>query len=82
MFYYLEDIVRNEFSLLNQEVKKEKWRVFRKTMDYVSFFDKQYDALGDFKFLRDWVNKFMTYFVPIMEVLNDKKSILINNNLD
>ena len=40
IFYYPEDIVRNELSLLNQEVKKVKWRVFSKTMDFVSFFDK------------------------------------------
>ena len=47
IFYYPEDVVRNELSLLEQEVKKEKWRVFNKTMDFVSSFDKQYDPLGD-----------------------------------
>ena len=40
IFYYLEDVVRNELSLLEQEVKKEKWRVFSKTMDFVLSFDK------------------------------------------
>ena len=33
-FYYPEDIVNNELSLLEQEVKKEKWRVFNKKMDF------------------------------------------------
>ena len=82
MFYYVEDIVRNELSLLNQEVKKEKWRVFSKTMNFVSFFYKKYDPLGDYKLLGDRVNKLMTHFAIIMEVLNEKKSILIRNNPD
>ena len=37
LFYYPEDLIRNELSLLNQEVKKEKLRVFSKTMDFISF---------------------------------------------
>ena len=82
MFYYLEDIVRNELSFLNQEVKKENQTVFSKTMDFVSFFDKQYDPLGDCKMLGDRVNKLMIHFAAIMEVLNEKKSILIKNNPD
>ena len=34
-FYYLDNIFKNELSLIEQEVKKEKWRVFSKTMDFV-----------------------------------------------
>ena len=45
-FYYPNDIVKNELSLLEQEVKKEKRRVFSKTMDFISSFDKQYDPLA------------------------------------
>ena len=40
IFYYPKDVIRNELSLLEHEVKKEKWRVFSKTMDFVSIFDK------------------------------------------
>ena len=80
VFYYLEDIIRNELSLLELEVKKEKWRVFSETMDFVSSFDKQYDPLGDYQLLDDRVNKLMTHFTTIMEVLNGKKTILIRNN--
>ena len=29
-FYFLEDVIRNEYSLQEQETKKEKWRVFSK----------------------------------------------------
>ena len=49
-------------------------------MDFVSSFDKQYDPLGDCKLLGDRINKLMTHFSAIMEVLNDKKTILIRNN--
>ena len=79
-FYYPEDIIRIEFSLLEKEVKKEKWRFFSKTMDFVSNFDRKYDPLGDCKLLGDRVNKLMTHFATIMEVLNEKKTILIKNN--
>ena len=51
-------------------------------MDFVSSFDRQYDPLGDYKLLGDRVNKLMTHFVTIMEVLNEKKTILIRDNLD
>ena len=81
-FYYLEDIVRNELSLLEQEVKKEKWRVFSKTMDFISSFDKQYDPLAECKLIGDRINKLMTHFSSIMEVLNEKKTILMRNNPD
>ena len=49
-------------------------------MDFVSSFDKQYNPLGDCKLMRDRVNKLMTYFTAIIEVLNKKKAILIKNN--
>ena len=51
-------------------------------MDFVSSFDKQYDPLADCKLMGDRVNKQMTHFSSIMEVLNEKKTILIKNNLD
>ena len=49
-------------------------------MDFISSFDKQYDPLADCKLMRDRVNKLMTHFATIMEVLNEKKTILIKNN--
>ena len=49
-------------------------------MDFLSSFDKQYDLLGDYKLLGDRINKLMTHFATIMEVLNDKKTILIKIN--
>ena len=49
-------------------------------MDFVSNFDKQYDPLEDCKLMGDGINKLMTHFATIMEVLNEKKIILIKNN--
>ena len=49
-------------------------------MDFVSSFDKQYDPLGDCKLLGDRINKLMTHFAAIMEIFNEKKTILIKNN--
>ena len=51
-------------------------------MDFVSFFDKQYHPLKDYKLLGDRVNKLMIHFSSNMEVLNEKKLVLIKNNLD
>ena len=51
-------------------------------MDFVSNFDKQYDPLVDCKLMEDKVNKLMTHFAAIMEVLYEKKAILIKNNPD
>ena len=51
-------------------------------MDFISSFDKQYDPLADCKLMGDRVNKLMTHFVAIMEVFNEKKTILIKNNPD
>ena len=49
-------------------------------MDFVSSFDKQYDPLADCKLIGDRLNKLTTHFSTIMEVLNEKKAILIKNN--
>ena len=58
-------------------MKKEKWIVFRKTMDFVSTLDKSYDPLGKDKLLGDRLNKLMVHFAAIMETLNEKKEALI-----
>ena len=51
-------------------------------MDFISSFDKQYDPLADSKLIGDRINKLMTHFAAIIKVLNEKKTILIKNNLD
>ena len=44
-FYYPEDIIRNEFSLQEQETKKEKWRVYSRVLELIHHFDKDYNPL-------------------------------------
>lgn len=38
--YFHEDIIRNEFDLQTQEIKKEKWIIYNKTIDFIRNFDK------------------------------------------
>ena len=45
--YYLEDIIKNIFTLQEQELRKEKWIVFSKTLEFINAFDPQYDPLRD-----------------------------------
>ena len=51
-------------------------------MDFISNFDKQYDPLAECKLIGDRINKLMTHFASIMEVLNEKKTTLMRNNPD
>jgi hypothetical protein len=59
-------------------VKKEKWRVFSKEMDFIKALDKGYDPLQGPKFTGDRVNKLMAHFPAIMEALAEKKIVLIS----
>ena len=49
-------------------------------MDFISSFDKQYDPLAKCKLIEDRINKLITHFASITEVLNEKKTILMRNN--
>lgn len=73
IFYYPGDIVQNELSLQEQEVKKEKWRVLSRSMDFIKALDKNYDPLEGPKFMGDKIEKLMTHFATIMETLEKKK---------
>ena len=45
--YFLGDIIRNKFSLEEQEVRKEKCVVNSKFMDFINSFELKYDLLVD-----------------------------------
>lgn len=47
--YFPEDIIRNEFSLQEQEIKKEKWRVYSRVLEFIHCFDDEYKPLDDAK---------------------------------
>lgn len=65
IFYYLEDIIRNEFSLHEQEIKKEKWRVYCRVLESMNAFDKDYSPLADAKTITNKINKLITFFANI-----------------
>ena len=48
--YYPEDIIRNVFTLQEQELRKEKWIVFSTTLEFINAFDPKYDPLKDKKY--------------------------------
>ena len=78
-FYFPEDVIRNEYSLLEQETKKEKWRVYSKVLDFINCFHKGYNPLSNVVTIVDRINKLMSTFLKIMEVMNEKKQHLIDS---
>lgn len=71
------DLIRNEFNLAEQEVRKKKWSVFKKTLDFVQHFDKNYDPLKSFNPFGEKINFLIEYFEDAMENLNEKKDAVI-----
>ena len=72
-FYFPEDIIRNEYSLQEQETKKEKWRVYSKVLNFINCFDKDYSPLSNVVTTANRIDKLMSTFLEIMEVMNEKK---------
>ena len=78
-FYFPEDVIRNEYSLQEQETKKEKWRVFSKVLSFINYFDKDYSPLSNAETNANKMNKLMSTFPKIMEVMNEKKQQFIDS---
>ena len=72
-FYFPKDIIRNEYSLEEQETKKEKWRVYSKLVDFIHCFDADYSPLSNVVSIADKINKLMNTFPKIMKEMNEKK---------
>ena len=77
--YYLEDIIRNEFSLQEQETKKEKWRVYSQVLEFIHCFDWKYSPLDNASTEANKINKLMNNFPTIMEAMNEKKQFFIDS---
>ena len=80
--YYPEDIIRNEFSLQEQETKKEKWRVYSWVLEFIHCFDNKYDPLDNAITEVEKISKLMNTFPKIMEVMNEKKQFFIDSYPD
>ena len=78
-FYFSEDVIRNEYSLQEQEIEKEKWRVYSKVLNFINYFDKDYNPLSNDVTTGDRMKKLMSTFPEIMEVMNEKKQHFINS---
>lgn len=76
-FHFPEDLIRNEFNLDEQEVRKEKWLAFKKTLDFVQHFDKNYDPLSNFYPFEEKIKFLVVYFEDAMQALNEKKDVVI-----
>ena len=76
-FCFPEDIIRNQYSLQEQETRKEKWRVFSKILDFIHCFDPDYNPLDDAVTNVDKIRKLMNSFPEIIEAMNEKKQFFI-----
>ena len=69
--------IRNSFSSQEQEVRKEKWTVFRKTLEFINAFGSGYDPLKDKKYWGAKMHVLMNNFATIMHAMNEKKAACI-----
>lgn len=76
-FHFLEDLIRNEFNLDEQEVRKEKWIAFKKTLDFIQHFDRNYDPLASFNPFEEKIKYLVVYFEDLMQTLKEKKEVVI-----
>ena len=64
--YFPEDIIRNVFTLQEQELRKEKWIVFSTTLEFINAFDPKYDPLKDKKYWGAKMQALMNNFSAII----------------
>lgn len=81
-FHFPKDLIRNEFNLMEQEARKEKWLVYKKILDFVQYFDKSYDPLKSFHPFGEKVKFLIEYFEDTMQTLNEKKNLVIKVDLE
>lgn len=81
-FHFLEDLIRNKFNLDEKEVRKEKWLVFKKTLDFVQHFDKNYDPLNSFHPFEEKIKFLVDYFEDAMQTLHEKKDVVMKEDLE
>lgn len=72
--YYPEDVIRNIFTLQEQELRKEKWIVYSKTLEFINAFDLHYDPLKEKKYWGAKMQALMNNFAEILQVMHEKKA--------
>ena len=58
---------------------KRKNGVFSKVLDFIHYFDVDYNPLDNTVTTADKINKLMNTFPEIMEAMNEKKQFFINS---
>ena len=58
-------------------MKKHKWVVFSKVLEFISSFEHNYNSFIDKKYWGEKMNMLMNNFSMIMQTLNEKKGILV-----
>lgn len=79
-FHFLEDLIRNEFNLDEQEIRKEKWIAFKKDLDFIHHFDSNYDPLVSFHPFEEKIKFLVVYFEDLMQNLKEKKDVVMKSN--
>ena len=75
--YYPEDLIRNIFTLQEKELRKEKWMVYGKTLDFINAFDPHYDPLKEKKYWGAKMQALMNNFAEILQAMNEKKAAFV-----
>lgn len=76
-FQFLEDLIRNEFSLDEQELRKEKWVAYKRGLDFIHQFDSSYDPLSSFTHFEEKVKFLILYFEDLMQTLKEKREAIM-----
>ena len=76
--YFPKDIIKNIFSLQEQEVRKEKWIVFSKVLEFINSFDPDYNPLKYKKYWGARMNVLMNNSFVMMQTMNEKKATYVN----
>lgn len=81
-FQFPKDLIKNEFDLDEQELRKEKWVAYKKALNFVHQFDNSYYPLSSFHPFEEKA-KFPTLcFEAIMKTIKKKREAMIKNNLE
>lgn len=81
-FQFPEDLIKNEFSLDEQELTKEKWVAYKRALDFIHQFDSSYDPLSSFNPFEEKIKFLVFYFEDLMQTLKEKREAIMQNDPD
>lgn len=80
IFNFPEDIIRNVAKIQEQEVMKEKWLVYKKTLDFIWQFDSGWDPLKSITPMGKKIDTLMNCFQGVFQTLNEKKEKVMKDD--